>query len=106
MLHWRRKSTLEVGKLVAYNTSILIFPFADYMKVIGQAYRELGGDYCYDIIDNATSYYEDLFASGQGAEAKKQLNLCDSFDVDNEKDQWQIFSTIANIFAGIAQYQK
>lgn len=87
-------------------TYTIFYDVADYMKVIGEAYRELGGDYCYDIIDNATSYYEDLFASGQGAEAKKQLNLCSSFDVDNEKDQWQIFSTIANIFAGIAQYQK
>lgn len=90
--------------LITYN--ICFYDIADYMKVIGEAYRELGGDYCYDLIDNATAYYEDLFATGQGAEAKKQLNLCSSFDVDNEKDQWQIFSTIANIFAGIAQYQK
>lgn len=75
------------------------------MKIVGEAYRQLGGEDCYNIIDNATSYYQDLFASGQGAQAKKLLNLCDSFDVNNEQDQWQIFSTIANTFAGIAQYQ-
>lgn len=79
---------------------------ADYMKVVGKAYRELGGDYCYNIIDNATSQYEQLFASGNGTEAKKILNLCDDFDENDEQDQWQIFSTIANVFAGIAQYQK
>lgn len=80
--------------------------FSDFMEVVGRAYRELAGDYCYDLIDNATSYYEGLFQSGQGAEAKKLLNLCDSFDETDEPDQWQIFSSIANIFAGLAQYQK
>ncbi|XP_023166085.2 putative serine protease K12H4.7 [Drosophila hydei] len=80
--------------------------FSDFMEVVGRAYRELAGDYCYDLIDNATSYYEGLFQSGQGAEAKKLLNLCDSFDETDERDQWQIFSSIANIFAGLAQYQK
>lgn len=76
------------------------------MKIIGQAYRQLGGEYCYNLIDNATSYYQALFETGQGAEAKRQLNLCDSFDINSKQDQWQIFSSIANIFAGIAQYQK
>lgn len=76
------------------------------MKIIGQAYRQLGGEECYNLIDNATTYFQDLFENGQGAEAKKQLNLCDSFDINNEQDRWQIFSSIANTFAGIAQYQK
>ncbi|XP_020814039.1 putative serine protease K12H4.7 [Drosophila serrata] len=80
--------------------------FKDYMKVVGKAYATLGGQYCYDLIDNATAYYEDLFDNGKGKQAKEELNLCDNFDVDSEQDRWQIFSTIANIFAGIAQYQK
>ncbi|XP_034486001.1 putative serine protease F56F10.1 [Drosophila innubila] len=80
--------------------------FKEYMEVVGKALTQLAGDYCYDLINNATAYYEDLFDSGNGEQAKKELNLCDSFDATNEKDQWQIFSTIANIFAGLAQYQK
>ncbi|XP_034116282.2 thymus-specific serine protease-like [Drosophila albomicans] len=80
--------------------------FRDFMKVVGEAYRQLGGDYCYDIIDNATSYYENLFYNGEGAQAKKELNLCSDFDENDERDQWQYFSTVANIFANIAQYQR
>ncbi|XP_060649837.1 putative serine protease K12H4.7 [Drosophila nasuta] len=80
--------------------------FREFMKVVGEAYRELGGDYCYDIIDNATSYYENLFYNGEGAQAKTELNLCSNFDEDDEQDQWQYFSTVANVFANIAQYQK
>ncbi|KAL7728435.1 hypothetical protein ACLKA6_005194 [Drosophila palustris] len=80
--------------------------FKDYMKVVGQAIKELAGDYCYDLIDNATAYYEDLFKNEKGDQAKQELNLCDNFNAEDEKDQWQIFSTIANVFAGLAQYQK
>lgn len=76
------------------------------MKTVGKAYKMLGGQDCYNMIDNATSYYQGLFASGQGAKAKKLLNLCDNVNVNNEKEQWTIFSTIANYFASIAQYQK
>ncbi|EDW38527.1 GL12648 [Drosophila persimilis] len=80
--------------------------FKDYMEVVGQAFEQLGGKYCYDLIDNATSYYQDLFEGGQGAKAKKELNLCANFNVNSKQDRWQIFSTIANVFAGLAQYQK
>jgi len=76
------------------------------MKVVGEAYRQLGGQYCYDIINNGVSYFENLFESGKEEQAKKELNLCDNFKATDERDQWQIFSTIANIFAGLAQYQK
>lgn len=55
------------------------------MKVVGKALRELAGDYCYDLIDNATAYYEDLFANGLGDQAKKELNLCDNFDAEDER---------------------
>ncbi|XP_062123870.1 putative serine protease K12H4.7 [Drosophila sulfurigaster albostrigata] len=79
--------------------------FREFMKVVGEAYRELGGDYCYNIIDNATSYFENLFYNGQGAQAKKELNLCSDFDENDERDQWQYFSTVANVFANLAQYQ-
>ncbi|ALC46987.1 CG18493, partial [Drosophila busckii] len=79
--------------------------FKDYMRIVGKAYRQLGSEDCYNLIDNATAYYEDLFDEGKGKEAKKLLNLCSNFDVNNERDIWQIFSTIANIFAGFAQYQ-
>lgn len=79
---------------------------ADYTKLVGEAYRKQGGEYCYNLIDNATSYYQYLFASGQGAQVKKLFNLCDDFDVNNEKDQWTLFSNIALSFVDSAQYQR
>ncbi|XP_044569976.1 putative serine protease K12H4.7 [Drosophila ananassae] len=107
MATWIRKLYPEtiLGSWASSAPLVAKVDFKEYFKVIGESYKVLGGQYCYDLIDNATSYYEDLFANGEGDQAKKELNLCDNFDADNKRDRWQIFSTIANIFAGIAQYQ-
>ncbi|XP_068154079.1 putative serine protease K12H4.7 [Drosophila tropicalis] len=108
MATWMRKKYPDVvrGSWASSAPLVAKVDFSDYMVVVGKAYRKLGGDYCYNLIDNATTYYQNLFASGRGEKAKKELNLCDNFDVDNKRDQWQIFSTIANIISAIAQYQK
>ncbi|XP_001954823.3 putative serine protease K12H4.7 [Drosophila ananassae] len=107
MAAWIRKlyPDIIVGSWASSAPIVAKVDFKDYFKVVGESYQTLGGQYCYDLIDNATSYYEDLFANGKGDQAKKELNLCDDFDPKNKRDRWQIFSTIANIFAGIAQYQ-
>lgn len=95
------------NKLASRTQFNIIFNLsADYIKLVGEAYRKLGGEYCYNIIDNATSYYQNLFASGQGAQVKKLFNLCDDFDVNNEQDQWAFFNNIALTFSGSAQNQQ
>lgn len=108
MATWIRKLYPEIirGSWASSAPLLAKVNFKDYMKVVGESYATLGGQYCYDLIDNATSYYENLFEIGNGTQAVKELNLCSNFNVNSEQDRWQIFSTIANIFAGIAQYQK
>ncbi|XP_039232681.1 putative serine protease K12H4.7 [Drosophila yakuba] len=108
MATWIRKMYPEIirGSWASSAPILAKVNFKDYMKVVGESYATLGGQYCYDLIDNATSYYENLFEIGNGTQAAKELNLCSNFDVNSDQDRWQIFSTIANIFAGIAQYQK
>ncbi|XP_016960522.1 putative serine protease K12H4.7 [Drosophila biarmipes] len=108
MATWIRKLYPETirGSWASSAPIVAKVNFKDYMQVVGESYATLGGQYCYDLIDNATAYYENLFDIGNGTQAAKELNLCSNFDPDNWQDRWQIFSTIANIFAGIAQYQK
>ncbi|XP_070138048.1 putative serine protease K12H4.7 [Drosophila bipectinata] len=107
MATWIRKLYPDIilGSWASSAPIVAKVDFKDYFKVVGESYKTLGGQSCYDLIKNATSYYEDLFANGKGDQAKKELNLCEEFNSDNKRDRWQIFSTIANIFAGIAQYQ-
>ncbi|SPP83761.1 thymus-specific serine protease [Drosophila guanche] len=108
MATWIRKLYPDVilGSWASSAPLLAKVDFAAYMEVVGQSFKQLGGQYCYDLINNATSYYQKLFESGRGAKAKKELNLCASFNAKSEHDRWQIFSTIANVFAGLAQYQK
>ncbi|XP_017103303.2 thymus-specific serine protease [Drosophila bipectinata] len=79
--------------------------FTEYKEVVGRAFLELGGQQCYDRIQNGIAELESLFANKRGAEARAMLRLCNSFDDQNDLDLWSLFSSISNIFAGIAQYQ-
>ncbi|EDV43385.2 uncharacterized protein Dana_GF16548 [Drosophila ananassae] len=108
MAAWIRKlyPDIIVGSWASSAPLVAKVEFKEYFKVIGESFRILGGQYCYDLIDNATNYYENLFANGKGDQAKKELNLCDDFDPKNEWDRWHVFINTAMIFADIAQYQK
>ncbi|EDV48495.1 putative serine protease K12H4.7 [Drosophila erecta] len=79
--------------------------FTEYKEVVGQAFLQLGSQQCYDRIKNGIAELESMFANKRGAEAKAMLRLCDSFDDQNDLDLWTLFSSISNIFSGIAQYQ-
>ncbi|XP_039151565.1 putative serine protease K12H4.7 [Drosophila simulans] len=79
--------------------------FTEYKEVVGQAFLQLGGQKCYDRIENGIAELESMFANKRGAEARAMLRLCNSFDDQNDLDLWTLFSSISNIFAGVAQYQ-
>uniref|UniRef100_A0A1L8EII6 Putative serine protease n=1 Tax=Haematobia irritans TaxID=7368 RepID=A0A1L8EII6_HAEIR len=80
--------------------------FEEYMEVVGKSWHTLGGDQCYQRIENGIGQFEEMISSKRTAEVKAMLKLCNNFDMKNDLDIWTLFSTFAYIFAGIAQYQK
>lgn len=79
--------------------------FTEYKEVVGQAFLELGGQKCYDRIQNGIAELESMFANKRGAEARAMLRLCNFFDDQNDLDLWSLFGSISNVFSGVAQYQ-
>ncbi|XP_016994833.2 thymus-specific serine protease [Drosophila takahashii] len=79
--------------------------FTEYKEVVGRAFLELGGQQCYNRIENGIAELESLFANKRGAEARAMLRLCNSFDDQNDLDLWSLFGSISNVFSGVAQYQ-
>ncbi|XP_034486004.1 thymus-specific serine protease [Drosophila innubila] len=79
--------------------------FSEYKEVVGRAFKELGGQKCYDHIQKGISDLEQMFASNRVAEARAMLRLCNNFDHNNDLDMWSLFGGISNIFSGVAQYQ-
>lgn len=44
-----------------------------------------------------------MLTENRSADLRSSLNICDTFDENNELDVWVLFSTISDIFAGIVQ---
>ncbi|XP_037942623.1 uncharacterized protein LOC119675488 [Teleopsis dalmanni] len=77
--------------------------FVEYKEVTGQSIRLVGGDACYKRIENGIAELEDLFARKRGAEVKAMFKICNNFDENNDLDQWNFFSEVSDIFAGLVQ---
>lgn len=80
--------------------------FYEYKEVTGRAFLELGGQKCYDRIQNGIAELEYMFDNKRAAEARAMLRLCSSFDHENDLDMWNLFGSISNIFANVAQTQR
>ncbi|XP_052834614.1 putative serine protease K12H4.7 [Drosophila gunungcola] len=80
--------------------------FTEYKEVVGQAFLQLGGQKCYNRIQNGIAELESMFANKRGAEARAMLRLCNNFDDQNDLDMWSLFGSISNVFSGVAQYQR
>ncbi|EDV98620.1 putative serine protease K12H4.7 [Drosophila grimshawi] len=80
--------------------------FFEYKEVTGKAFAELGGQKCYDRIQKGIADLEYMFDNKRSAEARSMLRLCSSFDHENDLDMWNLFGSISNVFASLAQYQQ
>lgn len=79
--------------------------FPEYMEVVGKAFRVLGSEQCYNRIQNGIAELESMILGNRVAEAKAMLQLCNNFNANNDLDVWTLFSGMAYLFAGVAQYQ-
>ncbi|XP_013105191.1 putative serine protease K12H4.7 [Stomoxys calcitrans] len=80
--------------------------FHEYMEVAGKSWRLLGGEHCYQRIQNGIVQLEQMIKGKQSAEVKAMLKLCNNFDTRNDLDLWTLFSTYGYVLGGTAQYQR
>ncbi|XP_014096121.1 putative serine protease K12H4.7 [Bactrocera oleae] len=105
MVTWFKKLYPELAT-GAWASSAPLFAkinFYEYKEVTGQSIRLVGGEGCYNRIQNGIAEMERLFANKRGAEVKAILKLCAAFDEYNDLDLWTLFSEISDIFAGVVQ---
>lgn len=77
--------------------------FIEYKEVVGQAYKQVGGQKCYDKIQEGFVALELLVALNQVERIEKDLKLCYRLDVTNKYDVWNMFNGLSNIMASPVQ---
>ncbi|KAL5290289.1 hypothetical protein ACFFRR_009935 [Megaselia abdita] len=77
--------------------------FVEYKEVTGQSIRQMGGEACYNRIENAVAELESMMFNNRAAEVKALFKLCNNFNPSNDLDVYSFFGEISDIFAGIVQ---
>uniref|UniRef100_T1GS61 Uncharacterized protein n=1 Tax=Megaselia scalaris TaxID=36166 RepID=T1GS61_MEGSC len=77
--------------------------FIEYKEIVGSSIKQMGGEQCYNRIQNGIDTLEMMIDNNRVAEVKALFKLCNSFDAKNDLDVYTFFSEISEIFAGIVQ---
>lgn len=80
--------------------------FTEYKETTGNSIRIVGGEECYQKVEDTFSAVEDLISSGDVDRMRKLFNMCDDFDINDQYDVWNFQSDLSDIFAGVVQYHR
>lgn len=62
--------------------------FSEYLDIVGDVIREVGGDECFDRINVGVERVEKLFEEGQYAQLEKEFAICNATDLDAHISVW------------------
>lgn len=77
--------------------------YFEYTETVGKSLRKIGGDDCYDTIEDIFESIEDLIDSEDSDTMLDLFKICDEFDIKNTLDVWNFISSVKNIFSGFVQ---
>lgn len=75
----------------------------EYKEVVGAAVRQIGGEKCFDRINQGIRGAEDLLEQKDFDRLKQLFRFCD-FDTERQENIWRAFSSLGGTLSGIVQY--
>lgn len=76
----------------------------EYKVISGQAFRTLGGERCYQLIQNAIKGAEDLINRRKYDQFNDLFSTCSEFDGGNSWDVSAMFCLFSDVLTGFVQY--
>lgn len=77
--------------------------YFEYTETVGKSIRKVGGDECYENIEEIFESIEGLLDDEDSDSLKSLFKICDGFDIKNILDVWSFISSVKNVFSGIVQ---
>lgn len=107
MVAWFRKQYphLAVGAWASSAPVLAKVDFVEYKEIVGASIRSVGGQACYDRLEQAFAQAEQLIADNQTEEFRQLFGFCEDFG-SHPLDVSAAFSTLSDVLAGIVQYHK
>ena len=105
MVAWFRQlyPHLVVGAWSSSAPVLAKVDYVEYKEVVGSGFQTVGGDPCYERLQNAFAQAEEMIENEEFEEFRQLFGLCDDFNGTRSLDVWSAFSTFSDVLAGIVQ---
>lgn len=77
--------------------------YFEYTETVGKSLRKVGGEECYQNVEEIFESIDDLIANDDTETLKKLFKICDGFNTSNINDVYNFVSSVKNIFSGAVQ---
>lgn len=77
--------------------------YFEYTETVGKSIKKVGGEECYQTIEEIFEAIEDLITNDDTETLKSLFKFCDNFDASNIYDIYNFISSVKNIFSGAVQ---
>lgn len=106
MVTWFRQKypNIVTGSWVSSAPLHAKIDFSEYKETAGDSMRIVGGEECYEKLEDTFGAIEDLISSGDVDRLKELFNMCDDFDITDQYDKANFVSDLSDIIAGVVQY--
>jgi len=103
---WFRQSYphLAVGAWASSAPMLAVYNQFQFKELTGAVYRHIGGNACYQNIENGFAEMEQMVADGRNAEISAMFHLCNIFD--DPFDVQLFFSLMSEVFSLLAQFDQ
>lgn len=99
-----RNSSLADFVWASSAPTLAIADHFQYKELSGAVYRAIGGNACYNIIEDAFLEMEEMVQYDRTAYLSDLFNLCDP--IEGRLDEQMFFSTLSEFFSLLAQFDK
>lgn len=77
--------------------------YFEYTEVVGNSIRKVGGDDCYYKLEETFEAVDDLLENEDFETIQELFKICDDFDIKDDNDVWNFYTSLKNIFSGVVQ---
>lgn len=78
--------------------------YFEYTETVGNSIRKVGGNECYYKIEDIFQAVDDLLTNDDFGTLQKLFQICENgFNITNQYDVWNFYSSLKNIFSGVVQ---
>ncbi len=102
----QRYPHLVAGAWASSASVLANFEFVEYNEVVGSAFRDLGGDICFQRLAGAFTQAEQLISEENFTEISNVFRICENINFEDPYDIMEFFTVLLQPLTRVVQYHR